>query len=290
MMYNNYIKKISDRFESRFNEIDPEWNFDIGNEFEVELATLIDELLPDKFGVCRGFVTPMNGLAKGDDIIIYDKMNAPLVKPPNSQKFARKEYVPLEATYAYIEAKNTIELKNKNANTYIGKAIKQVADIKKLKRRSKPLSEIVRGADIQLLNLKNKIGKPKTLNPMFTAIIGRGVRINGKLETDIIKIKENLPDNTGDYGPDLIILGPNISLAPFYIDEQKTSKTFGINYESPFCIDDRHEMIVYQMTKMAYGFGLCSLLYALDYIKLDNMPWNQVLGETFKVASSVKES
>ncbi len=286
-MYDNYIKKISDRFESRFNEIDPKWNFDIGNEFEVELATLIDELLPDKFGVCRGFVTPIDGIAKGDDIIIYDKMNVPLVKPPNSHKFTRKESVPLEATYAYIEAKNTVELKDKSAGTYIGKALDQVAQIKKLERRPRPFSKIIRGVNLESLKFERNIGTPQILNPMFTAIIARGVRINGKLVTDIKIIKENLPDDTGDFGPDLIILGSNIGIAPYYVDKLETSKTFGINYESPFCVGDRHEMIVYEMPKMAYGFGLCSLLYALELIKLDIMPWRKVLGEIITKADNI---
>jgi len=266
MIYKNYVEKISNRFQSRFDEIDPMWNFDQGNEFEIELATLIDELLPDKYGVCRGFVTPKSGTPKGDDIVIYDKLNVPLLRPPNNFRFTRKEYVPLEATYAYIEAKNTIELKNKSKSTYIGKALKQVSDIKKLKRKSRKLEDVIDGFNLKNIKATKPVGSPQILNPMFTVLFCRGVRINGKLEKNIDEIKKHLPEDTGKYGPDLIILGPNIGITPHFIDTDKEGITHSISYETPFCIEDRHRMLVYEMPKTAYGFGLSSLLYAFCYL------------------------
>ncbi|WP_445956737.1 DUF6602 domain-containing protein [Yeosuana sp.] len=279
MIYDNYIKKISDRFEKRFSEIDPQWNFDMGNEFETELATVIEELLPDKFGVCKGFVTPMEGNSRGDDIIIYDKMNVPLIKPPNTHKFTRKESVPLEATYTYIEAKNTIELKDTTVGTYIGKALNQVSQIKRLERRPRPFAKIIEGFNLENIKFERNIGSPQILNPMYTVLFARGARINGELVTDIKKIKEYLPVDYGEFGPDLIILGPNFGIAPYYVDRNEKSKSYGTYYETPFCIRGRHEMIIYEMPEMAYGFGLCSLLHALQLIKLDSMPWRKVLGE-----------
>lgn len=286
MVYNNFVSRISKRFQSRFDEIDPQWNFDIGNEFEMTLATILEELLPDKFGVCRGFVTPMNGDAKGDDIIIYDKINVPLLKPPTNYKFTRKESVPLEATYSYIEAKNSIELVDQKSRNFIKKAISQVNAVNSLERADRPLNDIVSGYSFRNSSIQGRVGYPEILNPLFTVLFSRGIRINGELVNDYDTIIKHFPDEIEDGGPDLMILGPNLVLAPFYPKEiGENGKIKKSIYESPFCIEGRHQMMIWEMPEKAYGFGLCSLLLALQYIKLNDMPWGNVLTEELQNAN-----
>jgi len=285
--YNNYIERISKRFKSRFDEIDPHWNFDIGVEFELELATLLEELLPDKYGVCRGFVTPKEDDPKGDDIIVYDKMNFPLLKPTNTTKFTKKESVPLEATYAYIEAKNTVELVDKSKSTYIGKALKQIADVKSLKRAGRPHEQILNNFNFKGFVATPRPGWPDILNPLFTILFARGVRINGEVITDIKTIKANLPADTGELGPDLIILGPSLGIVPHLVTRNDKNEVTKIRYESPFCIEGRDELLAYEMPEKAYGFGLTSLTSALEFTQLTTLPWTSVLGEVLIEAEKI---
>ena len=118
-MYKDYLRRLSDNAANHFEEIDPEWNFDLGHEFEIALGSLLNNMLPDRYGICRGFVTQKDDVIAGDDLIIYDKLKSPLLRPPNDLLFTRKEYVPIEATYIYIEAKNTIEIEDDGKRTYI---------------------------------------------------------------------------------------------------------------------------------------------------------------------------
>lgn len=283
MFYNDFIEKISKRFETRFNEIDPEWNFDIGNEFEVCLATLFSEILPEKYGVCRGFVTPKSGAPKGDDIIIYDQVSVPLIRPPIEQQFVRKENVPLEATYAYVEAKNTIEIKNSEERNYIVKAVKQTAEIKNLERVERKFNELVKGVNFENHSSTIRKGWPTIWNPMFTAVFARGARIDGKLVDDPHTIKSvlknlELPKNS----PDLLVIGPNLILVP-HVREDKTD-----TYFSPFLMEDTGTLLMWEVPGLAYGAGLASILYALQNIRLGEMPWRDVIHEV--IGDAIKRS
>ena len=124
MKYRNYISRLSTRAKYLFDEIDIVHNFENGTEFETTLAGILENLLPDKYGVCRGYVTPEDGDPAGDDIIIYDRSSFPLIRSRKSGSFLDKEYIPAEAAYAYIEAKNTLEIEDNKRGTYIGKALR----------------------------------------------------------------------------------------------------------------------------------------------------------------------
>lgn len=61
--------------------------------------------------------------------------------------FAQKEYVPIEAVYAYIEAKHNLEFEsevtpsNKNSRSF-KKALEQIKNIRSLKRPTRPITQI----------------------------------------------------------------------------------------------------------------------------------------------------
>ena len=45
-----------------------------------------------------------------DDIIIYERNRFPLLRLINESDFCRKQQVPVESVYAYIEAKHSLTL------------------------------------------------------------------------------------------------------------------------------------------------------------------------------------
>ena len=284
--YSGYLRKISSRFKTRFDEILPHWNFDQGNEFEVELCTLLSELLPDKYGVCKGFITPIETSKSeeitSDDIIIYDKLTAPLLRPPTKHPFTRRESVPVEAVYAYIEAKNTIELKDKGKGTFIGKAREQVKQIKSLSRPDRTYEQFFDNVRLSADEIQRKEFHPDILNPMFTAIFARGVRIDGEIadkEQDIPRIRELLEqDSELDEVADLVVLGENIVLIPVRPGHNGRKDT----YEYPILKKGRHELGIQIQPGEAYGIGLVSIIDALSRIRLGPVPWIEVIGDAFK--------
>lgn len=82
--YDNYPQRLSRQILSRFLEIEAIYNFEFGDETEIALCQILINILPDKYGVCRGFVINKEGVKAGDDIIIYDKMNFPLIRQNGS--------------------------------------------------------------------------------------------------------------------------------------------------------------------------------------------------------------
>ena len=106
---------------------------------------------------------------------------------------------------------------------------------------------------------------------------------------DPIEIKQLLKDqDTGVNGPDLIILGNDLALVPM-VHESNNNQ---LRYSSPFVNDEKSEneekLLMMEMTGLAYGFGLASLMYALQFIKLGTIPWEKVLGEA--LTSSIERS
>jgi len=60
--------------------------------------------------VSRGFIETADGNMARDDIIIYERSRFPLLRLINESDFCRKQQVPVESVYAYIEAKHSLTL------------------------------------------------------------------------------------------------------------------------------------------------------------------------------------
>src|SRR5690348_3133356 len=112
MIYRNYVRTLSSRFEGMLNSIGAVYGFDYGDEFEFVLLETLRPLLPWQYGVCRGHLITQSGKQAGDDIIIFDRLRFPTLQLRGSGSY-RKEHVPIEAAYAYIEAKHTLVLEGK---------------------------------------------------------------------------------------------------------------------------------------------------------------------------------
>ena len=79
-VYNNIIEKISNEFGRELSSIVATYNFEYGEEFEIAICKILRKILPNKYGICRGFVVDKEGKAEGDDIIIYDQELYPTFK------------------------------------------------------------------------------------------------------------------------------------------------------------------------------------------------------------------
>lgn len=275
MYYNDFLKRLSNRFSDRINEIDPEFNFDIGNEFEIHLAELFEQILPNKYGVCRGFVTPKTGESKGDDIIIFDHLKFPYLKPHSAPKFTIKESIPVESVYAYIEVKNTIEISNTNSGTYWGKALNQTSAVKGIDRDKTLNSELVEGVTLgQGFDIPQRDGFPDYHNPMFTCVFTRGIRENGTLITGAEEIKQKLIGLCfGLNPPDLIVVGNEVAVFP--VVQNGNNQIL----KSPFYISGQTTLAVVKMEEVAFGFGISMLLWAVENIKIKSVNWKEVLEE-----------
>jgi hypothetical protein len=128
MLYDGWLLDIAARFQTRFNQIKAEFNFDFGPEFEIALATVLREFLPQRAGVCRGFVVSADGRKAGDDIIIYDKSRFPTLRSLGDD-LAKKEQIPFEGVLAYVEAKHRLDLEGRGDGS-LEKALAQIAAVK----------------------------------------------------------------------------------------------------------------------------------------------------------------
>jgi hypothetical protein len=109
-LYDNYIISLSEKFLRRLEDISTYYNFDFGDEFEIAICQILRSFLPEKFGICRGFVVAKNGDREGDDIIIFDQTRFPTLRLNERNELSRKEAIPIEAVYGYIEAKHRLDL------------------------------------------------------------------------------------------------------------------------------------------------------------------------------------
>ena len=108
--YNDYIKTISTRFENLLKEMAAEYNFDNGLELEIAICAVLRAIRPERYGVSRGFILTADGNMARDDIIIHERSRFRLLRLINESDFCRKQQVPVESVYAYIEAKHSLIL------------------------------------------------------------------------------------------------------------------------------------------------------------------------------------
>lgn len=257
--YDNFPLRLSRQVIARFLEIEAIYNFEFGNETEVALCQILTNILPDKFGVCRGFVINQKGERAGDDIIIYDRMNFPLIRQNHTNDFSLKHQVPIEAVYCYIECKNSIEKQD-----VLNKAFKQVETVKELMltRNLKPNPKYEIEGPIYYGKIRDwPRQEPEYTNQPFTMIFTR--KWNSSLIIDKLNSKHT---------PDLLVLGENeiatqnIKLGP---DGIKGTLFF----------DFKHFATLNQETVIgnAFGLSLIMLLQALDKIELVNINWVDML-------------
>lgn len=282
-LYNNFVKKLSERFKEQLSKIEVEYNFDYGPEFEIALCRLLSSALPQKFGICRGFLVDASGKMAGDDIILYAHDRFPTLRQGLGLDFTVKDQIPIEAAYAYIEAKHTLVLQGNDPSS-LQKAVKQVAKVKELCARREPVELASFDPYVENLFKVNPSLEYKIRNPMYGAVLARQVRLEGKSEIlsnpdEIDKlIKEDLQDLVlnRDYAPDLIIAGNHNIVVPALM------RPDGLCTYSQFFSEGKifGSRIV---PDISFGIGLVCLFFALDWIRLGKFPWPQLFSDALQL-------
>jgi hypothetical protein len=272
MIYDKFLNTISEKYDKLFSEIHAEYNFDSGPEFEIALCKALRILLPSKYGICRGFIVTIDGKKAGDDIIIFDQERFPTLRLLDDTTYAQKQQIPIEAVYAYIEAKNTLCLEGYNGNS-IEKAMKQVSDVKKLSRKQVPLNKITYNTTFNC-KVERLEHWPQIRNPMYTAILSRGVRLHK--QSKVLSSKEFFPllqsklcsfIGSNNKFPDLIIAGSDVICLP----------SIRSQIESPFFIDGVSNLTPFLSEGLGYGIGMANMFYAFDSIILGEIHWPKVI-------------
>lgn len=279
MLYDGYLKAVADKFDKHFSDIAAYHNFELGNEFEVALCQVLRRILPDRFGVCRGFIVTRDGKRAGDDIIIFNREHFGTLRLLDQNDFSRLEAIPVETVCAYIEAKHTVSLEGDGGQS-LNKALSQVAAVKALPRRKISYNEISPGMGLHPDDYQIRVPKgwPDDRNPMFTCVWSRQVRLKEKdnILDDPQAISNALsqlhPQSNPTLCPDLIALGPKTIVLPLFQDAG------GRGYVSPFFIPTNSTYTV-QVTDVGFAIGICSILYALERIQTDSLSWQQLIAD-----------
>jgi hypothetical protein len=277
VQYNNYLRTVATRFSSLFDEIAAQYNFDYGDEFEIVLCRALRTVLPQRFGICRGFVISADSTSAGDDIVIYDRDRFPTLRLLPQNCYDRKEYIPVEAVCAYIEAKHTLSINGQGSQSLF-KACSQVAAVKRIPREGTPLNAI----DPYAVNLAFSASRPNwpsILNPMFGAVFAR--RVRSEQAQTILDDPESVRNaligievQVSPF-PDLIVAGDSNVILPFVKDDD----TETITMHAPFRTEELTKPQVFRADGLAFAIGVCTLLYALDTLRLGRMPWPKIISE-----------
>jgi hypothetical protein len=277
LLYDNFVRDVSERFEQALALIKSEHNFELGTEFEIAICQTLRIVLPQKYGICRGYVVSALGEKAGDDIVIYDRMRFPTLRALESDDFSRKEHVPIEAVYAYIEAKHSISIEGRGGGS-LQKALSQVARVKILCERRTPVSIGVQERSSQ----GAAFGWPAIRNPAYGVILARHVRLEdgGSIIENPQEIRSHLIAARAQtlLAPDFCVFGKNNMFIPVIsAAEPDTSWT-----PSPFYLDGQSSMHSSIVDGLGFGAGLSFLLWALDWIQLGEMAWPHILEECIR--------
>lgn len=278
MAYDKLVHNISIAIESQFKEISARYNFDYGDEFELAICELLLKILPDQYGVCRGFIVTEKDEFGGDDIIIYDKNRFPTLRLLDKNDFNKKQEVPIEAVYSYLEAKHTIFLSNIDNGQSFAKAFTQVGKIKALPREKRSLLALDPYANLGAGFRATRKEWPNYTNPIFGGIISRQVKENPKGKelnsSEIFQALKELIIPPDSVYPDMIVLGQTDIMFPAIPDENTEDN---VVFNSPFYVEGKSTLVIKQTKTSSLAVGVIMLLYALDTIKLDTMPYKKII-------------
>jgi hypothetical protein len=272
-LYGKYLNELSQAFEESLRRIQTNHNFEHGPEFEIAICETLRLILPDKYGICRGYVVDSAGDLAGDDIIIYDRIRFPTIRLEKEEKFDRKQRIPIEAAFIYIEAKNTLFLADGGGQS-LEKSVNQVADVKKLVAKRKPVKVVA----------TRQHNYPKIRNPMMGIIIANNVKDKqgGVIlpDEDIVKgLKGNGRIANGNIGPDIIVAGSNVIGLPFY-------KSTNNEYEMVLPFAQQDTLLVPNIAPgVAFGTMVAAILLSMEWVVLGPIPWPSVIADGLGIKS-----
>ena len=218
--YRGFVRTLAERVRASLSTIETEHNFEYGTEFEIAMCEALRDALPDRYGISRGYAVEERGRTAGDDVIIFERGRFPTLALRRRDDFARKEFIPIEAVYSYIEAKHTLELTG-NGPQSLHHACEQVSQVKELCGQRERL-----GPD-QIAPYQ-KVGFsirgttspdfPEIVNPVLGVVFARRVRhsAGSPLLDNPVEINSFLAEHkiSTKEKPDLIVLGDNNLIVP----------------------------------------------------------------------------
>ena len=272
--YADFVKKIAERFDAALAEIEVEHNFEYGDEFEIAICKTLRRVLPHKFGICRGYVVSRDGRVAGDDIIVYERLRFPTLRAVEGE-FGQKERVPVEAVFAYIEAKHTLQLLGDGPSS-LQKAIQQINQVRAVcsEREPVPTTQITPTISVNV-PVQSPKGFPAIRNPLYTMVFGRQVRREnrGEVMSNPREIESTLMEcvTGGQRPPDFVLAGASHVALPAILKNGPPP-----SFVSPFLTGDA--ILMGRTSPMiTFGVAVSHLLWALDWIDLGRMPWNHII-------------
>lgn len=272
--YKDLVSKLTRRLSARLSLIEAQYNFDLGDEYEVALCEVLSDMLPARYGICRGTLVTVDGEEEGDDLIIYDRLGYPTLRASLGQNFAIKEQVPIEAAYAYIECKHSVELADTlDGSATLNKAVQQVRAVKTLASKRTPnpyhgFSDQERFTNPKLDHLPAPF--PALKNELFGVVFARKATLaKGTLNPATIKIG-------GEHCPDLLILGEDNLFTPSAVlgpDGIRSSLFFSSAFQPSL----RFETV----PGSAIGLGILTLLHVINWMELLPIEYARVLNGAF---------
>jgi hypothetical protein len=280
LMYRDFVRNLSARVEAELSTIAVGHNFELGPEFEIALCNVLASYLPTRFGVARGYVVSRSGEVAGDDIVVFERARFPTIAGRGRNEYLRKEFVPIEAAYAYIEAKHSIYLGGEGPQS-LRHAVEQVSRVKALvsAREAVPFGQLAPYARAGAgLTASGPEYFPSLQNPFFGIVQARHVRLQtgGPVVSDAQEIHAALSGLSiaPPVAPDHLALGRSNIVIPVVPDPADASNLI---LRSPFFIPSRSIYTARVVPDLAFGISLVSLLQALDWIQLGVMPWHPIV-------------
>lgn len=269
MLYKNYVKLLHNRFIAELQSIQSDYNFDLGDEFEIVICKILRAFLPSKYGVCRGSAVSASGEKAGDDIIIYDQELFPTLWIRDKYEFSRKDNIPCEAVYAYIEAKHGY------TESALIKSIEQVRRFKALCSTRERRGQYQFDPYVDDHRSRPMRGLPLFRNPVLGMVLVNEVRVDTEETKNNIQKALNTISEDINY-PDAIIVGK--SNGAFVGYEER-----GVSIPTIFALPGTNERhFGYQniiKEDLMFGIFMTHLMAALDYIRLGKMPWVEILND-----------
>jgi hypothetical protein len=234
-----------------------------------------------------------DGGSAGDDILIYDATRFPKIRSTGDNDFSKKQKIPIEAVYAYIETKTTLYIdEKKGQNETFKKALSQIKKVKNTceKRERVPYNTWA-AMDAKPNSLTKQEFFPEYRNPIFTCVFSRYLKshkfpnyYNEDFEMDNHTLIEeqkyfkqcaNKVDKIVQTTPDLIIAGKNHIVVP--VGRKEDKKLIGI----PFRTKDTSLML--SRNHLSIGIGIIHLMMALDFIRLGDINYQSIIWEGLNI-------
>ncbi len=278
-IYGGYLRTVASRFDHVFQQIAANHNFDLGHEFEIALCKALRVVLPQRFGICRGFVVTADGETAGDDLIIFQRDRFGTLRLLEQDTFANKESIPIETVCAYIEAKHTLAIQGDGGQS-LWRAMSQIAKVSALPREEVPLDQITHHVRWPM-PITRPLDWPQIHNPLYRAIWSRQVRINESVPPtdDKDAIHAAFREASINSGVDLIVAGPSFVCVPAL--KQEPSQPFS-EMGCPFLVPGVSVLGRSYVPGIGYAVGVLELLWALGTMQMGRMPWHRLACDAFK--------